>query len=179
MHLFLCWNIDGKIHTHTHTHTNTHSGFTGNLVQAPEHHVGQFATPTGHAHAPTSLLPFGVGPRVCIGQSLANMEARTALLVCILLAHVPLLYVLIISHLLLAFVKGWPEPYIYTVMTVYLVNSQPKKSYMHRIYIYIYIWFWPTLHMCSCHMCCSSMDTRNRHCLRKKDETVVVSKLWF
>jgi len=30
---------------------------------------------------------------------------------------------------------GWPELYIYTVLTVYLMISLPKISYLHRIFM--------------------------------------------
>ncbi|KAF5835408.1 cytochrome P450 [Dunaliella salina] len=43
--------------------------------------IGRYATPNGHAHAAASLIPFGLGSRSCVGQPLANMEARVALLV--------------------------------------------------------------------------------------------------
>jgi hypothetical protein len=35
------------------------------------------------------------------------------------------------------YTQGWPESYIYTYMTVYLVISLPKIPYIHRIYKYM------------------------------------------
>ncbi|KAF5833230.1 cytochrome P450 [Dunaliella salina] len=46
-----------------------------------QYRIGQYATPNGHVHAATSLMPFSMGSRSCVGQPLANMEARVALLI--------------------------------------------------------------------------------------------------
>jgi len=40
--------------------------------------------------------------------------------------------------LCIAQLQGWPELYIYTpYMTVYMVISLPKKSYIHRLPVYV------------------------------------------
>ncbi|KAF5831541.1 cytochrome P450 [Dunaliella salina] len=46
-----------------------------------QYRVGQYATPNGHALAANSLIPFSLGSRSCVGQPLANVEARIALLI--------------------------------------------------------------------------------------------------
>ena len=64
------------------TDSSAENGSSSSSSSSSECKVGQYATLSGHSHAPaTSLLPFGLGSRMCIGQPLANMQARILLVV--------------------------------------------------------------------------------------------------